>query len=209
MRAQLGGGCAGCGKNQVEDRARLPLEVGRAVALAGLDALQEQPVEQRDVATRGRVDVEPGREFATRDALAQQHLARAHEALAPPGEHLADARFALGDGPRLDERHEPGPALGRPVDRVDVEAHGGLEPLRGGRLAGDHVAERLEAAAGHHVAAREEQLFLALEVGVDRTDRQAAVAHDVLDRGAVPALGEDAHGGTDDPLADFLFVLRR
>src|SRR6476661_5362491 len=56
--------------------------------------------------------------------------------------------------------------------------------------------------------AGEDQLVLALEVGVDRPDGQAARADDVLHRRPVEAaLREDAGRRADDPLTDFLLVL--
>ena len=82
--------------------ARTPLELGRPVGVAGLDALEQQAVEQGQEATGDRVDIEPGRQLAAGDALAQQQLAGTDQPLAPAGEHLADARLAVGLRPGLD-----------------------------------------------------------------------------------------------------------
>ena len=60
---------------------------------------------------------------------------------------------------------------------------------------------------GDLVAGQPDELVLAGEVGVDRPDRQAALADDVGDgRAVVALLGEDAGGGVEDPVADLLLV---
>src|SRR5207249_11011863 len=58
------------------------------------------------------------------------------------------------------------------------------------------------------IAHREKELVLALEVCVDRTDGESALADDVLHRRtAEPARAEYAEGGREDALADLLLVL--
>ncbi len=93
----------GRGEEELDDRRRPALEIGRPVGVAGLDPLEEEPVEQGEEAPRHRVDIEPGRQLAADHALAQQQLAGAGQAFPPAGQHLADARLTVGLGPCLDE----------------------------------------------------------------------------------------------------------
>ena len=75
------------------------------------------------------VDVEPGRQLAARDALAEQHLRGPDEPLAAAGEHLADAGLLAGLGPGADETHLARLAV-ELVDRLDVVGDRDGEPLR-------------------------------------------------------------------------------
>ena len=136
----------------------------------------------------------------------EQHLGRSDEPLAPSGEHVAHARFAVRLGPGLDERGLARRA-GVFVDRLDVQLDGDPQALGRRRRRGDPDGELLEALGRDQVAALAEQLVLAAEVRVDRADRQAALADDVGDGGALVALGpEDVGGGHEDPIADLLLM---
>src|SRR4029079_1324772 len=128
--------------------------------------------------------------------------------LAPAAEqHLANRRRRVGLRPG--EREQAGaaqlPAL--QLDLGEHEADRDRDPIPGTLDRRDPPGELGHLLVGDEVAAREDELVLALEIGVDRPDRQAAGADDVLHRRAVEAaLGEHAGRRADDPLADFLFV---
>ena len=178
----------------------------RAVGAARLDALEHQPVEQREEAAGHGVDVEPGRQLAAGDALGEDVSAGPDQSLAPRRQHLADAGLAVRLRPGLEQRDLPRRALVL-VDRLDVQPDGDGHPLGRGRGRREAFGELVETLGGDLVAAQPDQLILAGEVGVDRADRQPALAHDVRDRRAVVALlAEHAKGGGQDAVPDLLLV---
>ena len=194
------------GEEQVEDGEGTTLEVGRTRRLTGLDPLEQQPVEQAEEPAGDRVDVEPGGELAAGDALRDEIATGADQPLPARGEHLAHARLAVGLRPGLDERDLAGIAV-VVVDRLDVQADGDGHPLRGGRRRRQALGQFVQPARGDLVAGQPDQLVLAREVGIDRADRQAALADDVGDGRAVIALvAEDTGRGGQDPVPDLLLV---
>ena len=59
----------GRGQHQVEDRAGPASELGRAMGRPCLDALEEQPVEQRGQPAGDRVDIDPRGQLTPSDAF--------------------------------------------------------------------------------------------------------------------------------------------
>src|SRR5204863_7046106 len=91
---------------------------------------------------------------------------------------------------------------------VEPVADRGGDPGAIVRNRREAVRELGELLVGDQVAAGEDQVGLALEIGVDRADRETGRADDVLHRRPMKsALAEHGEGGPDDPVADFLFVL--
>src|SRR3990172_6041180 len=183
--------------------AVLGLRLPEGVALLG--AGKEHPVEERDVGACDGTGVHPTRQLAAGHPLLEQERAGHDQLLPAAAEHLPGRGLGVCLGPGLDE--ETGVAGGLVLGAVEVEAD------RDGQLLGDRRAgcearcELAQTPPGGKVAGREEEIVLALEVGVDRTDGQAALADDVGDRRAVEAaLAEDPERRGDDPLADLLLV---
>ena len=139
-------------------------------------------------------------------ALAQEQLAGPDELLSPADEHLADAGLLAGLRPSPDEA-DLARRVAERVDRLDVVRDRRAQPVRRRRQRREPGRELVEALTGDQVATVQEQLVLAPEIGVDRADRQARSSDHIGDRGTVVALlGEHLDRGSDDPVADLLFM---
>ena len=94
------------------------------------------------------------------------------------------------------------------IHRVQEEAYcdGHLvSDRRAGRQSDRQAGQGL---VDRDVADRQEQFVLALEIRVNRPDRQSALANDVLHRRVVEtALAKDTQGSAKDALANLLLVL--
>ncbi len=147
--------------------------LARPVGLAGLDALEEQAVEQAR-GSRGRTRRRRARrELAAGDALVQQHRRRRRPAARGGGRASRGRSGSSRPRPRPG-RGRPGPARPRTrrSSRRSRRARGlQLVGRRGQRREAD--GELIEALPGDQVAALEEQRVLAREVRVDRADGQA------------------------------------
>ena len=161
-------------------RARRSDRPGGSV-VAGLDPLQQQPVQQREEPAREPVDVHPGRQLAARDALAGAAAGRPRPGARAGGPACRGPRARVRLGPGADERDLAGGR--RRSRRWSRRSRRWRSASRSAVVVGGRqpVAELLEAAARDQVAGLEEQLLLAREVRVDRPDRQAARADDVGD----------------------------
>ena len=154
------------------------------------------------------LDVEPVRQLASDDPLLEEQGRRTDDLSPASADHLPDRRIRFHLGPCLG--HEDRGASSRALlfELVEEETERGRDPIAVIRNGRQPFAQLSELLGRDQVAAGEDQVRLALEIGVDRADRQAGPTDDVLHRGPVEAmLGEDLDRCADDPVADGLFVL--